>query len=64
MTEDDPHEERLWEVGWEGHTRAQRRRMAALPLAEKIRWLEQAQKLVEQMRRGRNKGKEDGGGGE
>lgn len=44
-------DERLWEVGWEGHRRAQARRMAALPLAEKLRWLEEAQAMVAHLRR-------------
>lgn len=42
-----------WEEGWAGHERAQRRRMAALPLIEKLRWLEEAQELVRQLRRPR-----------
>lgn len=46
MSEDDPREEILWEVGWRGHEAAQRRRLAALPLAEKLRWLEEAQQMV------------------
>lgn len=37
---DDPREETLWEAGWEGHETAQRRRLAALPLAEKLRLVE------------------------
>ena len=49
MTDDD----REWEVGWAGHSEAQKRRLAALPLAEKIRWLEEAQLLVENLRRSR-----------
>ena len=43
--------EQLWEAGWEGHARAQRRRLAALTLAEKLRWLEDAQALVEHLQR-------------
>lgn len=41
-----PLAERLWERGWDGHLRAQRRRLARLPLAEKLRWLEEAQELT------------------
>ena len=37
---------RVWERGWADHERAQRRRLAALPLPEKLRWLEEAQALV------------------
>ena len=39
-------EERLWEQGWDGHLKAQRRRTAALPLTEKLQWLEEAQRLL------------------
>jgi hypothetical protein len=46
----DPIAECCWEQGWEGHERAQRRRMASLSLAEKLDWLEAAQKMVEHMR--------------
>ena len=35
-----------WEAGWDAHERAQRRRMAALPLSEKLLWLEQSQRLA------------------
>jgi len=39
-------EERAWDVGWEGHELAQLRRRAALPLAQKIQWLEDAQRMA------------------
>lgn len=58
-------DERIWERGWEGHELAQRRRLARLPLAEKIRWLEQAQRIAEYLaaqRRG-EKGPPQAGGG-
>ncbi len=38
--------ERVWEAGWEGHARAQRERIARLPLRDKLEWLEEAQTLV------------------
>ncbi|TMQ69740.1 MAG: hypothetical protein E6K81_14220 [Candidatus Eisenbacteria bacterium] len=38
--------ERGWDVGWEGHSLAQLRRLARLPLWEKIAWLEEAQRLA------------------
>lgn len=50
---DAPRDERLWEVGWDGHAKAQQRRMASLSLIEKIRWLEEAQAMVEHMKRSR-----------
>lgn len=37
---------RMWECGWDGHERAQRERMARLPLWEKLAWLEEAQRVV------------------
>ena len=42
--------EQIWERGWEGHERAQRRRMACLPLWEKLAWLEEAQRVVRHLR--------------
>lgn len=35
-----------WERGWDGHERAQRERLAKLPLADKIAWLEEAHRVV------------------
>ena len=55
MSQDEPRDERIWEVGWDGHSDAQRRRLARLPLVDKIRWLEEAQKLAERMRQSREK---------
>jgi hypothetical protein len=52
MPEPDPRDERMWERGWDGHELAQRRRMARLTLAEKLEWLESAQRLVFHLRRG------------
>lgn len=48
----DEHE---WERGWDGHERAQRRRLSKLPLAAKLQWLEEAQRIVEHLRRGKRK---------
>jgi hypothetical protein len=41
---------RTWESGWDGHERAQRERLARLPLALKLEWLEETQRLIERMR--------------
>ena len=41
-----PSRDRLWESGWEGHEREQLRRLADLPLTEKIKWLEEAQRVA------------------
>ena len=46
MSEPNPLDERFWEPGWDGHQRAQRRRLAHLSLAEKLTWLEEAHRLV------------------
>jgi hypothetical protein len=46
MNEGAAGDEGLWEVGWEGHLKAQRRRTAALPMSEKLQWLEDAQRLL------------------
>ncbi len=52
MSEEKPDTppEQIWEHGWEGHERAQRRRMARLPLWEKLAWLEEAQRVVRHLR--------------
>ena len=51
MSEPNEPEEQSWELGWDGHALAQRRRLARLPLAEKLQWLEEAGRLVEQLAR-------------
>jgi len=40
-----------WESGWDAHERAQRQRLAKLPLDEKLRWLEEAHDLVRHLSR-------------
>ena len=44
-------QELVWERGWEGHEKEQLRRLAELSLAEKIRRLEEAQRLVRRLSR-------------
>jgi hypothetical protein len=39
-------EEAFWPRGWEEHELAQLRRLAQLPLSEKLDWLEQAHRVV------------------
>lgn len=51
MTDGPRKDEGEWEVGWDGHRDAQRRRTAKLSLNEKIRWLEEAQQLAEHLQR-------------
>lgn len=50
---DDSKPDTGWDSGWEEHRRAQRQRMARLPLIEKLRWLEEAQVVVENLERSR-----------
>ena len=50
MSETDQNDERCWERGWEGHTEAQLRRLARLPLVKKLEWLEQAHRVVRLLR--------------
>jgi hypothetical protein len=57
---DDARDEREWERGWKGHELAQRRRMARLTLAEKLDWLESAQRLVTHLRGARPESGEAG----
>ncbi|HBL18893.1 MAG TPA: hypothetical protein DD417_19565 [Elusimicrobia bacterium] len=49
---DGEGDETLWERGWDGHEIAQRRRLARLTLAEKLAWLEEAQRLAASSIRG------------
>jgi len=53
MKDRDRPEETRWEAGWQAHSLAQRRRLARLPLAEKLAWLEEAQRLAQNLRRPR-----------
>ena len=53
MTERLPHDadtpnERVWEKGWEEHKQRQRERLARLPLPEKLAWLEETHRLLQQ----------------
>ena len=49
MNENEPEQDRYWEHGWDGHELAQMRRMARWPMSEKLAWLEEAHRLVEQL---------------
>jgi len=51
MTDEHVDDGRLWEVGWDGHEMAQRRRMSRLSFIEKIKWLEEAQELIQNLQR-------------
>ena len=45
----DPPPVHEWEHGWDEHERMQLRRLARLPLADKLAWLEEAHRLVMQL---------------
>jgi hypothetical protein len=45
----NPAQQPEWEPGWDGHERAQRRRLAQLSLSEKLKWLEEAHDLVRRL---------------
>ncbi len=47
------------EFGWQTHRDAQARRLARLPLSEKLAWLEEAQRLVDHIRSQRTTGDPD-----
>jgi hypothetical protein len=42
----DSREDRVWEQGWEEHSRLQLKRLAMIPLPEKLIWLEEAHRLI------------------
>ena len=42
----DTSQEHGWDRGWDDHDRRQLCRLASLPLTEKLRWLEEAHRLV------------------
>jgi hypothetical protein len=41
--------EQTWEHSWDGHALMQLRRLARLSLAQKIAWLEQAQRVAQHL---------------
>jgi len=52
---DELSEERVWEVGFDGHEKAQMRRMAAMTFRQKLEWLEEAHRLVLKLEAAREK---------
>jgi len=67
MTENDNRDGLEWERGWDGHARAQQRRLARLTFAEKLAWLDEAHQLllrIEDSRKRRAGGDVGGGAGE
>ena len=51
MSTEGDNTKQQWERGWDGHSEAQLRRLAKLPLWEKIAWLEQAQRVANHLAR-------------
>ncbi len=49
---------RLWEDGWDGHERAQRRRFAQLSIDERLAWLEEMHRLVRELDAARERKRE------
>ena len=47
--EEEPQSELRWEQGWEDHQLQQLRRLAKLSLAEKLQWLQEAQRMVQHL---------------
>ena len=56
MSTMEHRDEQKWEEGYEGHTVEQQRRLARLPLWEKIDWLETAQRVAQHLGRRRKTG--------
>jgi len=52
MAPDDHDKMEGWDVGFDGHRRAQQLRLARMSFAEKLDWLEEAHKLVKHLARG------------
>lgn len=50
----DPSHSDTWEPGWDGHERQQLLRLARLPIAEKLRWLEEAQRVARRLADGQS----------
>jgi hypothetical protein len=46
----DQRADRVWERGWHEHEQRQLERLAVLSLAEKLSWLEEAQRLLVHLR--------------
>jgi hypothetical protein len=44
----------VWEKGWREHDTQQLRRLAALPLVVKLKWLEEAHRIVRHLSRKRD----------
>jgi hypothetical protein len=50
MTDSTDRSEHIWEIGWDGHKKAQLSRMSRLSFTEKIKWLKEAQEMIKGMK--------------
>ena len=46
MTDGFDAPQKEWSCGWDSHRHAQALRLSRLPFSEKLKWLEQAQRLL------------------
>ena len=58
MSDNEQNGEQLWEDGWDGHRQAQMRRLARLPMWEKLGWLEEAHNIVRHLQAQREQQKQ------
>lgn len=57
MPDDISDPDRKWSVGWDGHELDQLRRLARLPLWQKLQWLEEMNRVIRHMRKQRLPGR-------
>jgi putative hemin transport protein len=50
MAEEVPDTDRSWDAGWEEHELQQLRRLARLPLWQKLQWLEEMNRIIRHLR--------------
>jgi hypothetical protein len=50
MADEVPDADRSWPRGWEEHEADQLRRLARLPLWQKLQWLEEMNRIIRHMR--------------
>jgi hypothetical protein len=50
MAEEVPEADRSWTAGWEAHEAAQLRRLARLPLWQKLQWMEEMNRIIRHLR--------------
>jgi hypothetical protein len=58
MPENEQNDEPLWEGDWDSHRQSQMRRLARLPMWEKLGWLEEAHNIVRHLQAQREQQKQ------